>query len=107
MNLEVGMRLYCGLNRYTISRVTPKRAYIKVNDSYEVEFNRDFKSGCHFIYERGAHGLHRSVYELETPGLIAAFNRGRLVRKAMKINMNILTDDQLNRIMAIGDEVTK
>lgn len=105
MNLEVGMTLYCGLSRYKISRVTPKRAYIKINDSYEIEFNRE-QNNTAYIKKRGnGDAWNREYYAVETPELIAAYNRDKLVRKAMKINMNILTDDQLNRIMAIVDEV--
>jgi hypothetical protein len=107
MNLEVGMTLYCGLNRYKITRVTPKRAYIKVNDKCEYEFDREQDDPV-FIKKRGvSYGYRTQYYSVETPELIAEYNRDRLISKANKINMNILTDDQLNRIMAIADEVTK
>jgi len=105
MKLEVGMTLYCGLNRYKISRVTPKRAYIQINDRCECEFDRE-QDDPGFIKKRGSsYGYRTEYYSVETPRLIAAFDRDKLVRKSMKINMNILTDDQLNRIMAIVDEV--
>ena len=56
MLLEVGMLLYKkdGSSRVSIDRVTAKRAYHRVNDTYEEEFDREVKPDNWIIRKRKA-----------------------------------------------------
>lgn len=106
MMLEIGSVLYsqgfgCGFEKFTISRVTEKRAYVKINDNYEFVFDRD--TGTHTYAKKigGGDGLGRATYFLETPELKAKYKLSLMRRKFDSINSSQLTTEQLEQILAI------
>lgn len=105
MLLEVGMKLYGeGFQRLTITRVTAKRAYAKLNEIAEWEFDREVGDGLH-IYKRGNDSRFPMSFCIETPELLRAYKRHILEWKFSKIDVKVLSDEQLNAILAVSNNV--
>lgn len=85
--LEVGDKVYCihhsAINSiYTITRVTAKRAFSRVHETYEREFKREVLRG-NDVDEVGRQRYGPS-YQLETPELKAKWERSQLTYKIKK-----------------------
>lgn len=103
MLLDVGMHLYNGQHRVTISRVTAHRAYAKLNEVAELEFNRDIGNAT-MISPRGTSCFRfNSYYTLETPESLAGYKRAIRERQFSKINVHLLSDEQLNIILTAAN----
>lgn len=101
--LEVGMKVYETeyLSRLTISRVTPKRAYIEIRPGYEIAFHRDI--GDRTIFHRiGADTWSRECWSLETPELLAKYARKKLVQRFEAIKADDLSMAQISAILDIA-----
>lgn len=108
--LEVGMKIYTeglGLQRYTITRTTPKFAFVKINERAEMKFKRDVGDGtCFKKFGEATSPWVSSSYSVETPKLKQLFRRQGLENRVNGISTKNLSDDQLERIVKIlGEEV--
>ena len=102
MTLEVGTKIYEAeyVSRATITRVTPKRAYIEIRPGYEIAFHRDI--GDRTIFHRiGANTWNRECWSLETPELIAKYARKKLVQRFESIKADDLSMAQISAILDI------
>jgi hypothetical protein len=112
MLLEVGMIIYEkgawlseGLKKYIISRVTEKQAMAKTTNS-EIKFVRDI-GNKDSICAIGSSGYDRSIYYLETPEIVATYNKETVIRKIKKINLKEVSYDSLCKIYSILSEIEK
>ena len=108
--LEVGDVLFydshnSGMSRHTITRVTTKRAYSRVHESYEMEFNReghvDPFSKRFYVTARGE---RYNTYHLSTPELVQQFHVAWLKGWARNFNFSKLSGEQLEAIKKIATE---
>jgi hypothetical protein len=102
MLLEVGMLLYKkdGRSRVSIDRVTAKRAYHRVNDTYEEEFDREVKPD-NWIIRRGSTVYNKAIYFMETTKLIKQHSRYKNECIFNSIKVKELSDEQLSQILEI------
>ncbi len=103
MKLEKGMIIYRGINKCVVDRVTEKQAVIKINEHCEKRFDIEQKDPFH-MYARGDTGYGVSSYSIETPEIISNVKRYHAIRSFELINPNILTIDQIERIVEISKE---
>lgn len=108
--LEVGDVLFyeshnLGMSRHTITRVTAKRAYAHVHESYEREFNReilvDHLSKDFYVTARGE---QYNRYYLSTPELVQKFHVACLKGWARNFSFSKLSGEQLEAIKKIATE---
>jgi hypothetical protein len=102
MKLEVGNVLYRNGSRYEVTRVTPKRAFIRVNDRYEVMIPRDSQWGS--FRQIGASVWDRP-YEAETPELIEQYRRSELIYRIQRAKITALSTEKLEKIVEIMGEI--
>ena len=107
MILEVGTVLYTddrisGMNRYVVTRVTPKMAFVQINDrGFEIKFDRDVRSGKH-IRAKGDHDKwNYTFYHVETDELKERYALYVLRKKFRRIDADELTAEKLVRILDI------
>ena len=115
MILEVGTVLYTddrisGMNRYVVTRVTPKMAFVQINDrgfeikfdrGFEIKFDRDVRSGKH-IRAKGDHNKwNYTFYHVETDELKERYALYVLRKKFRRIDADELTAEKLVRILDI------
>ncbi len=102
--LEVGdfvTREYFGqLSIYEITRVTAKRAFAKALNGYKISFNRVLR-GTHVDrpYQSDV------SYHLTTDADREKIKRSNLIGLASKLRFDLMTTDQLERILSISKEV--
>lgn len=108
--LEVGDVLFMeshtfGMSRHTITRVTAKRAYSRVHESYEMEFNREvFVDHLSKDFYVTARGERYNRYFLSTPELVQRFHVACLKGWARNFNFSNLSVEQLEAIKKIATE---
>ena len=107
--LEVGDVLFYEhhnqISQHTITRVTAKRAYSRVHESYEKEFNREVHfdpySNEPYVSARGEQ-FHK--YYLSTPELVQKFHVACLKDWARNFSFSKLSGEQLEAIKKIATE---
>lgn len=103
MLLEVGTKLYTHNNSQciTIDRVTAKRAYYRVSDTYEEEFERDIGEKTSIRRRGSTSSWGGGQCYLETPELKKRFNRVLKEKAISVINIRELSDEQVDKILEI------
>jgi hypothetical protein len=104
--LEPGMVVYhitrLWLYRYTVSRVTEKRAYIsRPAGMNRTSFNREIYPDQSFYPSGHKHGYSISYYQLENEELKRQYIRQHLEHKFSQIKVKELTDEHIIAILEI------
>lgn len=93
------------ISQHTITRVTAKRAYSRVTESYEKEFERtvyvNIFSNDLYVTARGE---RYNTYYLSTPELVQKFHVACLKGWARNFNFSKLSGEQLEAIKKIATE---
>jgi len=95
---------YNSLYKRTITRVTNKYAFVKVNDSYEDKLDIE-QSNPGFIKEKNKERYSRSYYSVETPELADRYKsyieKSIVLNKISKIDLSELKLETLKNIYDI------
>lgn len=107
MILEVGTVLYAedrysGMRKYVVSRVTPKIAFVRVNERSEIKFDREIKDGTWIRSKGSSPSWDRPVYKLQNAELDQKYMLYTLRRLFRKIDADELGEDQLKNILEIA-----
>jgi len=108
MLLDVGMVIYSNgglgkyLQRYVITRVTPKLAYVKINAAFEMKFDREVEPKYFYRKDRVRFDTVRYWIEDEETKLL--YYKLELVGELKKFEFTDLPLGKLERIMAIMKE---
>lgn len=110
MQLEKGMNIYaingmCGILKYTINHTTPKFAVVKNGNVEILRFKRDVNGTL--FRSLGGGVWDATHYEIESPDIIERLNRQTLIRKALRVDIKGLSNEQLETIVKMQSQQTK
>jgi hypothetical protein len=106
ITLEVGTVLYQGINKYVISRVTEKRAFVirenVIGEPYEICFDREQRNSD-FMNPRGS-SLYSTSYQIESDELKERVARAKLLNYIGVCRFSCLKTEALIKISELIKE---